>query len=356
MSTLPSSLGPLPCRKWAVCNIGDKRQSATDARTGELPLSGTLNNARALRSRNAVDRPVYYFTLEALGLFAVSAMKEEAFLDYSDPLRSYNSADEVHSSNRIQIVMAAEASASSHYKATRSTVMWAIYRLVWEIMRTRYLSGTTFTVHYYTRLIYSGSLIFNNNNNDYAVIRPPSGLNNTSSAPPASTSTSLEISLKDSVTADLKSISPLKDDTHYSLDFAFVPGSRSFIRELYVFRAFLALLLQLGKNGAASHLSHIAMAQREQQAWVFMSEFQPAAAEGYDLRQYHAIAIVEAVAKFFEIQGQYREMTFLFQADGHLVARGCVTKAVQSRSWCGGLFPNSGLRPNGGVGGGAVMS
>ncbi|KAL8768478.1 MAG: hypothetical protein Q9209_005269 [Squamulea sp. 1 TL-2023] len=305
---------------------------------------GFLSQARAGTIPNQ-------FTLEALGLFAVSAMKEEAFLGYLDPLSNYNSADEVHPSNRIQIVMVAETSADLHHKAIRSTVMWAIYRLVWEMMQGGYLSGTTFTVHYYARLIYSGSLIFNNHD---AVIQP-SDLNNTFSSTPASASTSLEISFNASIRTDLQSITPLKDHPHYSLDFAFVPGIRSRIRQLYVFKAFLTLLLQLARSHAASHLSHIAMAEREQQAWVFMTESQSAVRE-YVFRQYHAIAIVEAVSKFFEIHQQYREMTFLFRADGDLVARGCVTKAMQARSWCGGLFPNGGSRPPGGLNGVSTTS
>lgn len=83
------------------------------------------------------------------------------------------------------------------------------------------------------------------------------------------------------------------------------------------------------------------MTHRDLQAWVFMEQIRRSAMDQH-FQQLQAVAVVEAMARFSEIQGRREEMTFMLRADGRLLARGCVARAISARQWYGGLFPRIG--------------
>ena len=58
-----------------------------------------------------------------------------------------------------------------------------------------------------------------------------------------------------------------------------------------------------------------------------------------NFQQFQAVAVVEAIARFSELQGRWGEMTFKLRADGRVLAEGCIMKAISTRQWCRGLLP-----------------
>lgn len=277
------------------------------------------------------------FTTETLGLLAVSALKEEALLDFHEIVHFYDSADLVVPPRPIHIYLSAEVALVHPQKAQRSTVMWAIDAAAVKMMRTRYLRQMPFDVYYRDEHLYSGAVIPGN--------RPAalknSGGNVTLSA---TTSTVAPLSLvsypMNSSTVILRSLSPLQDHPIYSLDFEFVESPGSVISDYYVFKTLLALLLKLAPSDAADIVRATCV---KSSWWAFMEEALPPV-PGHRFQQYHAVAVVEAMAKYYELHGQYREMTFRLSANGRLMAQGCVTKPEQHRSWCAGILPGAGLR------------
>ncbi|KAL8752387.1 MAG: hypothetical protein Q9184_005749 [Pyrenodesmia sp. 2 TL-2023] len=288
------------------------------------------------------------FTIESLGLLAVSALKEEALLDFNDPLYHYDSADFVHPENAIHIYLNAEVVEFHPEKAKRSTVMWAIKEAALDMMRTRYLSRMPFGVYFYHEFLYSGFVALEN---DPAALKAP-GTNTSQSAGNTSAPLSLVARPLNSSVVSLASLSPLQDHPHYSLSFDFVDSPGSVISEYHIFRTLLAFLLKLAPSDAASIVPRISIFDS---AWIFMYEpYSPV--QDYRLQQYHAVAIVEAISKYCELHGQYGEMTFRFHADGHLVAEGCVTKSSGYRQWCAGMFAEHGLRSADGSSDGVATS
>ena len=273
------------------------------------------------------------FTLEDMGLFAIAALKEQALLQYDAFLTDLDFMDHAHPVPPLRIIFRAESSSILHMKAKRSTVIWAISRLAVEMMRGRILHRLPFQVFYRSQLIYDGFVALEDN----PVLSASSGNGSLSAERAHSTPAFMTVIPINSTKASRKNVSVQDDHPQYSLSFAFIDQRGSEIWDYYIFRVLIALLLQLAKLDAASSQLVVAMTSREFQAWVFMREVRPIPAD-YIFQQYHALAIVEAIARYYELHGQYREMTFQFRANGQLLAQGCVTRPVQSRQWCRGMF------------------
>ena len=259
------------------------------------------------------------FTMGSIAIAAITALKEEAREDYTATVREYIFTDTLSPQRPIRIVLrAAPGAAGGMLK--RSSVMWSIRALAIELIRTRFFHPLLFTVKYFDQDLYGGILF------------EPIGAANPADA--GNTAVTLPQPLLNNISNVLRrdNIS-LQDETHYEVGFRLVG---EMVSPLKTFEALLTTLLQLAPSEAASVQDRIAMESRRYLVWVFMRQVRPLA-PGHTFQQYHAVAVLEAVARYYVAHGQYREVEFEMLMDGHLTATGCVTRALEARRWC--TFP-----------------
>ncbi|KAL9024755.1 MAG: hypothetical protein Q9196_006279 [Gyalolechia fulgens] len=259
-------------------------------------------------------------------------MKVQALLGYRDPLFDLDFTDDAHPDPPLRFSIRAETQSLFHAQVIRSTALWAISGLAVDMMRTRYLHDLPFRVTAQSQLIYSGLVTLEG---DPTTEQPPPK-SVSEAAKTLSHPYYLAVKPINSTNFALKSYSKLHDHPAYRIEFVFVHGGTELSAYL-MFRAFLAVQLQLAKTDAAAILPHISLTQPDLQAWVFMKEVQLRGSD-YHFQQFHAVAVVEAMARYMQLHAKYREMTFRFYANERLVGEGCVTRAVQYRRWCHRLF------------------
>lgn len=271
------------------------------------------------------------FSLESLGICAVSAMKEEALMDYDEALLNFDYVDVLHPSFPLRITMDANAGAPM-YKTRRSSVMWALRSLTVGMMSNRLFTYIPFIVDYNYRILYRGRLTDRG-----GPTNPVQTKNSTlTSAWGLNTNLSLAaIPTNTSNTVLLQGHSSLQNHPQYDITFQYVGQRLSAFR---IFESLLQLLLELGKSDAASSHQLISMQSRPFQVWIYMMQVS-SLVEGHPFQQFQAVAILEAMARYVVSQGRYGEMTFEFRADGQLVARGCLTRSVQYLAYCQEFFP-----------------
>ncbi|KAI4230667.1 MAG: hypothetical protein LQ349_006109 [Xanthoria aureola] len=257
--------------------------------------------------------------MESIAIAAITALKEEAREDYTATVREYIFTDTLPPQRPIRIVLrAAQGAAGSMLK--RSSVMWSIRALAIELIRTRFFQPLLFTVKYHDRDLYGGILF-----EPIGAANPADAGNPALTLPQPSFSNISNVLRRDKIS--------LQDENRYQVGFRLV-GER--MSPLKTFEALLTTLLQLAPSDAVSVQDRIAMESRTYLVWVFMRQVGPPA-PGYILQQYHAVAVLEAVARYYVAQGQYTEMEFEIRMDGLLTATGCVTRALRARRWC--TFP-----------------
>ncbi|KAL8724348.1 MAG: hypothetical protein Q9166_008001 [cf. Caloplaca sp. 2 TL-2023] len=276
----------------------------------------TLHYDRRRTQRNA-------FTTESLAIAAITAMKEEALKEYNAPLLDFDFLSILPPENPIRIIMHSAPNAPSA-RLTRSSVVWTLKSLSTELLRSRFLHPLVFSVKCWTADLYEG------------ILASPLGQGGVSKFLAAPHSMSLAPTpTQNSTSMILTNISSsLHHDTNYQINFSFVPQVLSTFR---IFESILSLLLLLAKEDAATVLRRIKMELREVQARIYIEEvLRPP--PNYHFQQYHAVALLEAVARYYVLHDQYTEMTFELLMDGHLVAWGCVTRPLNIRRWCQHMF------------------
>ncbi|KAL8758372.1 MAG: hypothetical protein Q9199_001547 [Rusavskia elegans] len=252
------------------------------------------------------------FSIESIAIATITAMKEEAREDYTATVREYTFTDTLAPQVPIRIVLsAAPGAADSMLK--RSSVMWSIRALSIDLMRTRFFHPLLFTVKYHDRDLYAGVLL------DPSNVAVFTDAGKTDAALPQSSSKNISSVLRGD-----------DDQTQYQAAFRFV-GER--LSQFQIFRALLTALLQLAPSNAASVQQQIAMDDSLYLVWVFIRQVL-VPTPGYTFQQYHAVALLEAAARYYVLHGQYMEMVFEIRMDGHLTATGCVTRAIRARRWC----------------------
>ncbi|KAI4190137.1 MAG: hypothetical protein L6R41_001006 [Letrouitia leprolyta] len=301
-----------------------------------LPLPSAANTTnvgdeftglRLLPTRNA---GVNQFSFEALGLFAIAALKEEALLDYNEPVFDFVFMDSAHPQPPLSISLSAETQTLLYNSVKRSTVLWSINSLAVDMLRTNYLHQLPFKVTAFSNLIYSGLL------NLETTQQPPSNNISTIAAAKTALANPLDLTPRPINSTTFSLHTPTQNPPPYTIEITFVDRGSRFPLPT-IFRTFLALLLQLSKADAATPLPRIAFAQSDLEAWVFMQDSLQSSAEN-PLQQYHAVALVEAMARWMDLSGRWGEMTFRSYADGNLMADGCVIRALRGRRWCGRLL------------------
>ncbi|KAL9018095.1 MAG: hypothetical protein Q9185_004561 [Variospora sp. 1 TL-2023] len=243
-------------------------------------------------------------------------MKEEALKDYNAPLHDFDFINTLPPHVPIRIVVLAAEGAPPRM-LTRSSVMWTIRALSVELMRTRFLHPLRFAVKYYLDRLYGGVLV-----------QP-----NEPTPPPELVTSHLSLSLAPSsgnaTSKPRGNPKVLGDEINYEVNFNFVGES---LAQFRIFESLMTTILQLAPSDAMSVQPQVAMDDRELPVWVFMRQVPHPA--GYEFQQYHAVALLEAAARYYVLHRRFTEMKFEILMDGHLSASGCVTKALYARMWC----------------------
>ncbi|KAL8790190.1 MAG: hypothetical protein Q9213_000721 [Squamulea squamosa] len=270
------------------------------------------------------------FTIESMAIAAIHAMKETALEDYNSPLVHFDFIDALPPQNPIRILMMAAPGASA-IRLKRSSVLWSLKSLTIELLTSGLLYPMTFKVRYWLDDLYLGVLT-----------GPPEGTTGIDQSISHPSSSAVK-SIPDTSSGMIRATSSLNDNTHYEVNFDFVGQDLSQVR---IFESILTLLLQLAKHDHLATLHQISMEMRDKQAWIYIQEVS-LPPPSYHFQQYHAVALLEAVARYYVHHGRYTEMTFELMMDGYLMAWGCVTYAVSSRRWCAQMFPDGRTGTNG---------
>ena len=237
-------------------------------------------------------------------------MKEEALKDYTATVLEFDFTESMPIQVPFRIVMRAAPGAASGM-LRRSTVMWAIRALAIDLMSTRFLHPLLFTIKYHGADLYGGVLAqptgppAHSVNPDMAV------------APPLSPTNEINVLFNDTAS--------LQDQSQYEVGFRLLGLDLS---RNQIFGAIMTTILQLAPSDAYSVQPHVAM-EEAFSAWIFISQ-----AAGYTFQQHHAVALLEAVARYYVPRQRYQEMIFELRMDEYITATGCVTKALLARRWC----------------------
>ena len=268
------------------------------------------------------------FTVEEIALSFINALKSQGLEDAAEQQLEYDFVDNEYPDDEVRVrIVAAPHAPNEHL--TRANVMNILYALPLQLLNENYLAGVRFYEQYQSTLLYTG--IFNNKNN----LRTLGLANQTRSNSVTATSK------KRSSNAQFLSVSQTNSTTtvftvpganeQMELTFQFV-GVR--ISKIAIFNAILPLMFGIGLEDSSKEvpLSEISLAYMP--AWIFMRT-QPESE--YRFAVFHALAILEAIARYYAQQGLWRELVYDFTVDGVLVNSGCITKPDNHRQWCRGL-------------------
>ncbi|KAI4245261.1 MAG: hypothetical protein L6R40_002618 [Gallowayella cf. fulva] len=263
------------------------------------------------------------FSLESLAITAIHALKESALEDYNAALLDYHFVDSLPPEEPIRIAMHHVPRADP--ALTRKNIMWTIKNLTMEMAHSDLLYELPFRLQLSTRDLYLG-IIANPDQAD-------------SLSPPASPVHPLSLTAipsPRSTTLLVPNASSPRDVTVYVVNFEF---TGDLLPEISIFESILSLLLQLGRVHALAHVERVVMEEDELQAQIYMEEISPPL-HTYNFYQYHAVALLEAVARYYVQHRRWTEMTFELVMDGHLVAWGCVVEKTEGREGCRDMFPD----------------
>ncbi|KAL8951295.1 MAG: hypothetical protein Q9222_002717 [Ikaeria aurantiellina] len=267
------------------------------------------------------------FYPEEVALAAITAMKEEATEYYTAILTSFDFVDWVHVEDRVRISMQATQRAPQN-QIRRSTVMWALKSLAVELLRTRFLRPTSFTVSHLTTRLYNGALYSRYRAGSEAV-DPSEARRHSSTASP------LVVGRPNNETSvSFSGPVSLSKNSQFELHFQYLGQSLS---SYSIFESILTFLLAFGMWDSSSVQETAGMEYPDLQAWIYMKEAQPPPPY-YRLQQYQAVAILEGMARSQVAHARYQEMFFDFTVEGQLLARGCIVRALESRRWCQNLY------------------
>ena len=265
------------------------------------------------------------FTTESIAIAAIHAMKETALEEYHGILSHFDYTDILPPANPVRMVMVPTPS-SFAAPLKRSTVLWTLKTFTIELMKMAILYSLTFKVKYQMHDLYSGMLT--SPKSGFAVYNQSLSHHHPLSLTTAPLETPTSVSLKPPAY--------LQDHPHYQINFNLLGDVLS---KIWIFESILTLLLQLAQYDYSTVLPRTSMELRQVLARIYIIQVSPPPPL-YRFQQYHAVALLEAVARYYVLHGRYTEMTFELVMNGFLVASGCVTKVVYSRRWCRGMSPD----------------
>ncbi|KAI4179160.1 MAG: hypothetical protein L6R41_008001 [Letrouitia leprolyta] len=281
-------------------------------------------------------------------------MKEESLEDFNAPMTDFAHTNILPPEAPIRITLHSVPDAPRE-KLKRSTVMWTLKALAVECMRTRDLFPMLFSIHHYLQTVYSGVLASPINDGGTQQQSPASNAAAAAlQSPPTSSSLSSTITPRPSPLAtnnETISISiPQPSDTittpdnnpnhpTYDLTFTFL-GSP--LPATQIFTSILTTILDLAPLSASTTLSGWTnLSTRSYTVWIFIVGMHPPMPE-YVFQQYHCVALLEAVARYYVLKDTWMELVFEMRLAGYRMAWGCVTRGVAGRRWCGGMMGEEG--------------
>ncbi|KAI4276488.1 MAG: hypothetical protein LQ337_002459 [Flavoplaca oasis] len=270
------------------------------------------------------------FTVESIAIAFIHAMKESALEDYNGQLNRFDFLDILPPRDPVRITMV-PAPMSFVAPLKRSKILWTLKTLAVSMMTMRIFCSLSFQVRYRTHDLYLGT------------VQSPTQRISISDLSPSHPLSPTATSVHNFNGSGLRDAASLQDEPHYRLNFHFVGEALPKIR---IFESILTLLLRLAKDDHATNIPQIVMELPHIQARIFIKQVDhlPPA---YRFQQYHAVALLEAVARYYVQHDRYTEMTFELITNGFLVAWGCVTRASSLRRWCGNMFPDGRVGVNG---------
>ncbi|KAL8685984.1 MAG: hypothetical protein Q9224_005593 [Gallowayella concinna] len=263
------------------------------------------------------------FSIEALAIAAIHALKESALEEYDATLLDYDFIDALPPADPV--LFSIHHIPRAHPELVRRNVMWAIKNLAIGLMHSELLYGLEFNVKYRRQQLYWGVLV------------KPIGMATTAKRSISPHAFSLSALPSQNFTnMVLSNASSLQHDTHYAVNFDFMG---QYVSKFGIFESILTFLLELAREDAATPISQATTGTNTREAQIFLKEVSPPPST-YRLRQYHVVALLEAVARYYVLHDRWSEMTFELVMDGYLVGWGCVTRKSMPKPWCRGMFPD----------------
>ena len=268
------------------------------------------------------------YSLNEIALGFINAMKLQALEDCEQLLFSYTYTDTEYDDSPIRLRIDGMAGASPA-RLIRCNLMYAIKSVAIEQMTGAGLYGALFTELYRGQAIYRG--IFDDKNDPPLVEQSSNSSANTSEIATRGNRGRSTYSLDARNSTAILLTIPGSDDVEYRMEFDFV-GSP--LPQAGIFSAILEMMLTLAGRGSADAVQNVSEATSTDLPWIFVTHNWEST---FSLQVFQLLAVLESTARHAALRGRYQEMIFNFFIDEELVAGGCVTAAVESRVWCGGI-------------------
>lgn len=314
------------------------------------------------------------FSINSIAIACISGMKEEALEDYDAAVTEYEHTSRLSPADApVRIILHAAPNAPNE-KLKRSTVMWVLKTLAVDCMRVGRLHPTVFNIYFYGRPLYFGVLASDTGGGGGGGGAFPSLVLPSSSSSSWPTTTNNNSTIAVNITDPISSTplpqnptTPAKseqqpnrgldnnNDPHPTYDLTFSFHGSFHLPQIQTFTSILALLLDLARLPASTPIPHTSVQIRAFQVWIFIEDVLPEVfATRFSFQQFHAVALLEAVARWFVLRGEWREMVFEMSVVTHppdhpeahspgvRMARGCVVSGVRGRRWCAGLDEDEG--------------
>lgn len=256
-------------------------------------------------------------------------MKLQALEDCDQQVTSYTFTDTEYEDSAIRIRVSAVAGAPQA-RLVRCNMLYAIKMLAIEQLNKGRLYGSRFVESYRGQLLYNG--VFDNVHDDPSIEK-----SSNSSTDPSETTVQEKRELR---TQELNATNaiitgpkiPGSKDVVYEVKFENVGAV---IPKIGMFSAILEFMMKLAQRRGDDTIGSLSQARSSDPVWIFVSWD---AESRFSLQMFEVLAVLESVARWTVTRRTYRELRFRFSIDGELVAQGCLTAPVSSRSWCQGLI------------------
>lgn len=264
---------------------------------------------------------------EEIALGFINALKLQGLEDAAEPQTVYNFEDTEYPDGKISISMEAVRRAPSA-KTIRSSVMNALAVFPITLMDDNYLAGVEFYEKYGRRYLYYGTL-----NEIRRHHRPELRKSNTSAAATSEKRSShpYPLTVQDwNATTILFSI-PGDDLPKLEVAFHFTGLP---LPKVGFFSTIITMIHRLALDDATNEVNMAEMSDNDRSARIFVRK---SPGTTFEFAVYHALALLEGIARYSVQHDIYRDLVYDLFADGELVSGGCVTQPVERRRWCAGL-------------------
>lgn len=267
------------------------------------------------------------FTVEEIALGFIDAQVEQGLADANEQQTYYYFTNTKYDDDPVRIRIEASSFAARD-QLTRANVIHALNLLPITLLHNGFFAGVDFYETYHRQLLYTGTF-YRDDTGTLGRTIPNGNITQTSTSRRRASSHQRLHVQQSNVTGVVLTAS--YSDISMELKFYHV-GSR--LSKVGYFSTILQAVFDLGLSGAGERVDSASITADKLPAWVFIRTVSDTT---FPFEVYHALAILEALARWAVQQGQYREVLFDFFVDGKLVSGGCVTMPSRPRQWCMGL-------------------